>query len=99
MQFVRYVYECNVSLPFASCDLTSHTTDTHNSMSSLKYALESENARVHQRVIKASRPPPLLPVFWPSTLLEDLLYLSMLQAAANVQVTYVWYSVGVAFHI
>ena len=85
MQFVRYIYECNVSLRFASYDLTSHTTETHNSMSSLKYALESENARVHQHMIKAFRPPPLLPASWPSTLLGYLHCLSMLKAVANVQ--------------
>ena len=65
--------------------VSRHTTETHNSMSSLKYALESENARVHQSMTKASRPPPLLPACWPSTLLGYLLYLSMLKAVASVQ--------------
>ena len=65
------------------CSITHH--GPHESMSSLKYALESENTRVHHRTVWASHPPALLQASWLNALLGYLLYSSMLKAVANVQ--------------
>ena len=65
------------------CSITHHRP--HKSMSSLKYGLESENARVHHCTVRTSHPPALLQASWLNALLGYVLYSSMLKAVANVQ--------------